>query len=401
MTNPRQQRKPRFAAALWVVLVCLFAGCSSGTVVFAPTPPPPDLSPMRYTHPGGAFSLVAPRHWTLHEQNTTALASAAFSIPGETEPSLLFVVMNPGIELNSQTFGDLITQYQTQVRPDVERYTEQSRQAMGDGSWRMTGIRHTPLGVTQQVNTFIEYSGDLIGIIDVVLPDDIMQRYDLQAIVNSFEINPDAALQAAPLSSLTVASPTGLSLLHVSTWTTPAGVFFITGEVANYGGEPVANIPIKAVLRSSDGLNVAEAEDLVMGYGVPPGGFAPFSLRFGQGQPALAQDYELILGGQNWQPETGAQLLHPEALVLTSESSREQDGRLIVSGTVRNVSEQTAREVRVTISVFNTEQQVIAAGFTQLEGGALPPNAEAPYQIVVPEMGGEPANFIVTAQGLS
>src|SRR5215207_3908309 len=132
--------------ALLILLLIGFTGCGSGAVMFAPTPLPPDLSPVAYTHPGGIFRLVAPRTWAVYEQNTTAMASASFSVPGETEPSLLFAVMNPGIELNSASFGELISQYQTQVRPDIDRYSELSRQAMGDGSWRMTGLRRTPLG---------------------------------------------------------------------------------------------------------------------------------------------------------------------------------------------------------------------------------------------------------------
>ncbi len=61
-----------------------------------------------------------------------------------------------------------------------------------------------------------------------------------------------------------------------------AGVFFITGEVANYGGAPVANVPVQAVLSTDEQMGASEALDVVMGYAIPPGGFAPFSLRFGE-----------------------------------------------------------------------------------------------------------------------
>jgi hypothetical protein len=376
------------------------AGCGSGAVVFAPTPLPPDLSPVAYTHPGRIFRLVAPRTWAVYEQNTTALASAAFSAPGESEPTVLFAVINPGVELDSASFGELINQYQTQIRPDIDRYSEQSRQAMGDGSWRMTGLRRTPLGETQQVNTFIQYRGTLLGIIDVVLPDDPARRQELQGVVNSFEILPEALLASAPLSSLTVASTTELSILHVSNWTTPDGVFFITGEVANYGSLPAFDVPIGVVLRSGDGLNVGEAEDTTMGYGIAPGGFAPFSLRFGQGQPALAQSYDLTLGGETWQRHNTAQIVGPESLEWTSDSAREANGRLVISGTVRNTGAQAVREAKAIVTVFDANQRVIAAGFTLVGSGELVPGSETTYQIAVPEMGGQPANYIVIAQGL-
>lgn len=385
----------------FVLLMLLLAGCSGGAVVFAPTAPPPDLSPLRYTHPSGAFSVVVPRTWSLYEQNTTTLASASFAAPGTDEPAVLFTLMNPGVDLSTtQAFGDVINQYQTQVRPDLDRYKEQSRQAMGDGSWRMTGLRTTPVGVTQQVNTFIERTERLIGIADVVLSEDAAAREQLQTIVNSFEMNADATLDAAPLSSLTAASPTALSILHVASWTTPTGVFFITGEVANYGSTLATNIPIRAVLLNEDGLSMAEAVDTVMGYGVAPGGFAPFSLRFGQGQPARTADYVLTLGGADWQPDAEANVIGQPALRWTDESTLTDSGQLLIRGTVENTGDEDAREVRVVVSVFDAAQRVIASGFVPLDAPVLAPDESASFQLVLPEMGGQPANYIVTAQGL-
>jgi hypothetical protein len=368
-------------------------------VVFAPTPAPPDLSPVSYTHPSGAFSLLVPRTWSLHEQNTTTLATASFAPPDNDEPALLFTVMNAGEELDSGTFGDLINQYQTQVRPDVDRYTEQNRQAMGDGSWRMTGLRKNAVGVTQQVNTFIDHMGSMVGIAEVVVPEDNAHRRELQSVVNSFTLNPDAPLESAPLTTLTFASSTGLSVLHVSTWATPTGVFFITGEVANYGSSVVTDVPIRAALRTVDGLSVGEADDMVMAYAIPPGGFAPFSLRFGQGQPSLTATYELSLGGNDWQPDPNARIVGPDELTWTDESSATNDGHLIISGTITNISGETVHNARAVVTIFDHEQTVVAAGYNDAAPSELPPGETAQYQVVVPEMGSEPANYIVIAQG--
>ncbi len=89
----------RLKSYLWLALgliLLALAGCGADAVVFAPTPAPEDLTPIRYDHPSGAFSVSVPRHWSLYEQNTTTLATAAFAAPGADEPAILFAVINLG-----------------------------------------------------------------------------------------------------------------------------------------------------------------------------------------------------------------------------------------------------------------------------------------------------------------
>jgi len=60
---------------LYAFIVLLFgAACQNNAVVFAPTPAPEDLSPLRYEHPGGAFTVDVPREWSVFTQNTAQLA---------------------------------------------------------------------------------------------------------------------------------------------------------------------------------------------------------------------------------------------------------------------------------------------------------------------------------------
>ena len=75
---------------LLILLTLFLTGCGSGAVVFAPTPPPPDLSPLRYEHPSGAFSVVVPRNWPVFTQHATTLAAASFSPPDSGDPLLRY-----------------------------------------------------------------------------------------------------------------------------------------------------------------------------------------------------------------------------------------------------------------------------------------------------------------------
>lgn len=384
---------------LLVVMLLGLTACGSGAVVFAPTPLPPDQSALVYVHPSGAFSLAVPRQWPVYEQNLTVAAVAAFSIPQEAEPALRIAVINSGQLVDAAALGAFIEQYQTAIRPDLARYTESNRQAMGDGSWRMTGLRQTVTGVTEPINTFIQSSGTFIAVIEVVLPDDPGRWGELEQILNTFTILPENSLQPVEPDVLTSLTGVSLEFLHVSHWVTPGGVFFITGEVNNTGLEPVGSVPVRAVLYSGEGLPVAEAVDTVMGYNLPPGGYAPFSLRFGQGQPALTSTYELSLGGPDWTPPTDTLVYGADELSWSDQSTLGADGSLSIEGTVENISPQPITAPRAIATVFDASGQVIAAGFSDIVP-ALAPGDRAAYRILITEMGGEPANYLVTVQGL-
>ncbi|HLV36001.1 MAG TPA: hypothetical protein VKY59_12835, partial [Spirillospora sp.] len=125
---------------LLLLLILWLAGCGSGAVMFAPTPLPPDLSPLRYEHPSGVFAVTVPRHWPAFTQHATTLAAASFAPPGSPSPLVTLAVVNLGQPPDSSAFSDLINRYQREIRADALRYKEESRQAMGDGSWRMTGL---------------------------------------------------------------------------------------------------------------------------------------------------------------------------------------------------------------------------------------------------------------------
>ncbi|MBI1281193.1 MAG: hypothetical protein GC179_23910 [Anaerolineaceae bacterium] len=392
-----------FSPLLYRLLSCLalllLAGCTGGAVVFAPPPPPPDISALLYTHPAGIFTVSVPRNWSVYEQNTTVVASVSFSPPAEDQPWIEFAVMNIGQPFNSGTFGSLIDRYQQQIRPDVTYYTEISRQAMGDGSWRMSGVRHLPGGLTQPLNTFIQQSGTFLSVIDVLVSADAKRMTELQQIINTFSVNLAAQLDVADPKVLGYASPSAVEFLHVATWSTPQNVFFITGEVANRGTTQLTDIPIRAVLKSADNVPIAEAVDTVMGYSLPPGGFAPFSLRFGQGQPSLTTNFDLYLGNKDWKSQPDRAVYGQDELSWEDKSSFEADGSMVIDGTVRNISQNPILSPRVVTTIFDSAGNVIAAGFVDLTA-ALNPSDSTAFRILVPEMGGQPANYIVNVQAL-
>ncbi len=387
--------------AIWFC-AWLLAGCSGGAVIFAPTPAPMDISPTRYEHPSGAFALILPRNWSVYAQNLTTLASAAFAPPDGATPLVLISVLNTGETIDATRLGEIMSEYQTQLRPDLERYSEQGRQAMGDGSWRMTGVRTSASGETQQINTFIQREGAMLAVIEVLVPPSAGQQSALQTIINTFSVDAGADLPAAPLTAITNTAVASLQIVNVHTWTSQddEAALFITGEVANRGSEQFSAIPVRAVLTDANGNGIIEAVNTVMGYTLQPGAFAPFGLRFGQGQPADATGYTVTLGTSDWVPDAPLSIAPADALTWTDNIEFSQDRQLFVVGTITNLSEQPVRNPRATVTIFDDAERVIGVGFADADSELLAAGAATAYTILVQDVGGTPANYLVNVQAL-
>lgn len=384
------------------LILCLsllfLAGCSGGAVVFLPTALPADISPTTYTHPSGAFAIVVPRNWSVYEQGSGQIASASFSPPGSNTPVVSISIVNLGASILNDQLGALMLQYQTQIRPDLTAYSEQNREALGDGSWRITGVRSTE-GVAETLNTFLQKQDNLFAVLEVVVPRDAALATDVQTFVNTLQLNPASTLSAATMSALTIAAQAELELVHVATWANSDGVFFITGEVANRSAQDFANVPIEGRLVDANGATVTSATDTVIGHAVLRAGYAPFSLRFGGGQPVEAVNFALALGGRD-AIQSVDDVVSAPALVWTDVQQTGTEGQFYIEGTVTNTGNVPLRDVRAIATVFDANGDVIGAAYAATQSPMLAPGASSPYTILVQELGGTPTQYIVVVQGL-
>lgn len=379
----------------FIILLWGISACQEGTVTFAPTPLPPDRSPLVYEHPSGAFSIRPPRDWTLSERDDGMLASAAFTPPDGRAVALSIGAIR--LSAPAETLA-LIDRYQTAIRPDAGRYTEMGREAMGDGSWRSIGLSRTVSGESQQVNTFFQRVDETFVVLQVYLPDDPALMATLETTLNTLRINAAGhALTPAPLDALAFAGAPDVRVMNLHGWTTADGVYYITGEVANFSPQPVGNIPISARLLTDDGAELASANDTVMAHSIAAGDYAPFSLRFGAGRPPEATHFRLIIGAaERVGTPTGA-----ESLTWEDRSSVTADGHLLIAGTASHDGARTLNGARAVITVFDDAGRVIGAGFIVLgDDGTLEGGQSADFALLMRDIGGQPANYIINFEAI-
>ena len=383
-----------------IMSLLILSACSGGgAVVFAPTALPPEVAPNEYSHPSGAFSLLLPRTWSLFEQTTSLFASSTFAPPNSDLPLVQIATINLGREIAGDELGDVMNQYQSQIRADITRYTEQSRQAMGDGSWRITGLRQSPAGETQQINTFIQANGSLLSVLEITLPLDATLQSQIQTIINTFSLADTADLPVSELTVLANVSQSQIQIVNLSTWTTANGIFYVTGEVSNSGDLAIADLPVRAQLQTQGGESVADAVDVVMGYAIESGGFAPFSIRFGQGQPSNATRYTVSLGSEDYTQQTATVVGFP-ILQWTDETQTTQEGAIFVTGTVTNTGEDGVLSPRAIVTLFDEGGRVIGAAFADADMTSIAEGETANFNVLISELGDVPANYVVNVQAL-
>src|SRR5205085_7857246 len=108
------------------------------------------------------------------------------SPPGTAGLPMSVYVVNNGTVLDANSFLNALNRYQAAINGDKSVYTEVSRTAQGDGSWRLAGVRHTPIG-TRQLNTFLQPDKSFLSAIEVDVTnanDTLLQT--MKTVINTF-----------------------------------------------------------------------------------------------------------------------------------------------------------------------------------------------------------------------
>ena len=166
--------------------------------------------------------------------------------------------------------------------------------------------------------------------------------------------------------------------------------------VVNRGLQPVEALQVRAVLNTADGTGIAEAVDRIMGYVLAPGQFAPFSLRFGQGQSPQSNNYTLELIPTNILQTT--ELVSPDVISWTYDNTAAPEGQVYVTVTAENTGDTPVRTPLAIVSAFDAAGDMVAAAYSPASMDVLEPGGTAVMTVLIAEAGGQPETFEVNVQ---
>ncbi len=183
-----------------------------------------------------------------------------------------------------------------------------------------------------------------------------------------------------------------IRVAEYNAYTDSYGDLHILGLVVNDTGADLTDATVKATLLDASGSEVTFSDATVFLVGLPKGDSVPFEAII----PSPPEFKEIRFSGE-------AQKADPEAMPVTqlvveaASIFKGQDG-YVVRGQVRNLSANSLNVVAVAVMVRDGAGKLIGVASGDV-GDQLEPQMSMPFEIEVPELGGEPSKLEFRAEG--
>lgn len=376
----------------------LLAGCGpSGDAVPVPQASRP------YTHPSGVFSLDLPPTWRVGDLSSGPLLHVTFAPPDAERPLLTVYAFRLETELDDDVFGATMGGF---LRAPLNHELDLvETTAMGDGSWRAAAVRNIQ-GEALPVNIFMQRDGSVFSALEVTVPgNDAFNMALLSLMTNSFSVAaatdwPVGSLADLPGSDTNLVLAAGnLSFDNLHTWTDDAGMFHITGQVANRAPYALESLHVTAQLLDGAGNVLEEASAPVPVSVLLDGELAPFDVQFANGWPRVAVRYALTADAD----QAGAvlaTLYGPESFDWEDRAEYDEQGQLHIRGTVWNAGTVLTRDVQAVVTVFDGVDRVVGLIAAPVGDAPLSPGESVRFDVPLTTLGGEPIRYQLVVQGV-
>jgi len=169
-----------------------------------------------------------------------------------------------------------------------------------------------------------------------------------------------------------------IKVLDYSWYLDSLGYLIVVGEVQNIGQNTVANVTLGGTVITVDGVQVSSG-GMVWVTDLIPQQKAPFYLQFTSSETFYGSWINVEISKvefQVYRAEATADYLYPDVVVTTNQGSVAQDGTFWVNGNLQNTGDQTAKDIRVVATFFNSEGKITGVGYTDV----LTPSTLSPSQ---------------------
>jgi hypothetical protein len=174
-------------------------------------------------------------------------------------------------------------------------------------------------------------------------------------------------------TSLTQAVTTNIRVVSDSWYVNSSGDFIVVGEVQNTGNFVLESVSLNAVVSASDGSQLASGSTMAYVSDLLPQQKAPFYVDFGNpGSDAISRVSNVAFTVSNAPPTNNKEYTD---LSLHIAFKGVLNGVYVVLGSITNNGSQTANDVRVVGTYYNSEGTVVAVGFVILNNPLIPDNS--------------------------
>jgi hypothetical protein len=166
------------------------------------------------------------------------------------------------------------------------------------------------------------------------------------------------------------ATNTSVTVLSHSSYVSPSGHFVVLGEVQNTGSHALESVSLSVEVTASDGAQIAEGTSDVFVHNFLPQQKAPFYLDFGKIDfNIVSKTSAFNISLANAPPTNYIQ--YPD-LYLNMDSDGITKEAYTVSGSITNTGNQTANDIEIYGTYYNSAGVVVAVGLVSLKDPLAP-----------------------------
>ncbi|MEM2337894.1 MAG: FxLYD domain-containing protein [Candidatus Bathyarchaeia archaeon] len=180
-------------------------------------------------------------------------------------------------------------------------------------------------------------------------------------------------------------------------WYDAIGYYRVSGEVENSGNNAVKDVWITVNFYDSSGNMIGTAYNHAYLHVLLPGRKSPFEVLLTTAAASRVHHYSLNVVATDTDPV-------PEGLeILSSSSHIEISGDLVVTGSIKNIAQNTAHSVKVIAAFYNATGYVVATSYAYLSSQDLGSNEIESFQMVLSSSTGRVqlvSSYSLTAESL-
>ena len=192
-------------------------------------------------------------------------------------------------------------------------------------------------------------------------------------------------------------TPPPMTIRKLNFQQTPAGGLWALGEIHNPGSESISEVMLEISLFDEDGQLLLSETAYPQLDVVPPGREVSFAILYGNPPPQFAQYQAVVLAGVPMSPNS-RYYLDLEASDLQGQTV--DAARYRVTGDLINVGTSDAESLRLLITAYDDQDQVVAVRQAELPISVLRSAATTPFEAELTLTGGSVVTYSVQAQGL-
>jgi hypothetical protein len=182
--------------------------------------------------------------------------------------------------------------------------------------------------------------------------------------------------------------PENIKILSYSWYVDSIGFFDVVGEIQNVGSSTIEAVVLGGIIYTTDGVEQGRSNPtLVYVNCLIPQQKASFFMEFNPQQTVTGDLSWLSIGVDRidftvLDANVTSNYRYPDVTIKSSSGAADENGTYWVGGTVQNSGSQTATNIRVIGTFYNTSGTVVAVGYTKyLTPSSLSPSSTASFKV--------------------